>query len=124
MGVQTVSRLLQREILTNELQRTEGVADQLEQEEEEKVPQVDVDASDDGYDGKERDDSRMKDLTYVELELQIFLEGLLCEYVKNCRGYSERTLEDLYSYTRYWVGGFIARHARPGAGTLLPSAGS
>lgn len=38
---------------------------------------------------------------YIELDLQIFWEGLLCEYVKYCRGYSDKTLDDLYEYTKY-----------------------
>lgn len=54
-------------------------------------------------------DSRIRDRTYIELDLVIFLEGLLCEYVKYCRGYSAKTLDDLYEYTKYWVSNFIAR---------------
>lgn len=53
-------------------------------------------------------DSRIKDRTHIELDLRIFLEGLLCEYVKYCRGYSSKTLDDLYEYTKYWVTKFIA----------------
>lgn len=53
-------------------------------------------------------DSRIKDRTYVEFDIQIFLEGLLCEYVKYCRGYSQISLDDLYDYTKYWVTNFIA----------------
>ena len=52
-------------------------------------------------------DSRIQDRTHIELELQIFLEGLLCEYVKYCRGYSATTLDDLYEYTKYWATKFI-----------------
>lgn len=52
-------------------------------------------------------DSRIKDRTYVEFDIQIFLEGLLCEYVRYCRGYSEKTLDDLYEYTKFWVYNFI-----------------
>lgn len=52
--------------------------------------------------------------TFLELDLQIFLEGLLCEYVKFCRGYSTSTLEDLYEYTKHWVTNFIElRSQRP-----------
>lgn len=58
-------------------------------------------------------DSRVRDQTYIELDLQIFLEGLLCEYVKYCRGYSETTLDDLYEYTKFWVSKFIASRAEP-----------
>lgn len=52
-------------------------------------------------------DSRIKDRTYVEFDIQIFLERLLCEYVRYCRGYSEKTLDDLYEYTKFWVYNFI-----------------
>lgn len=53
-------------------------------------------------------DSRIQDRTYIELDLQVFLEGLLCEYVKYCRGYSATTLDDLYEYTKHWATNFIA----------------
>lgn len=56
-------------------------------------------------------DQRIRDRTHIELELQVFLEGLLCEYVKYCRGYSDKTLDDLYAYTKYWVTNFVARRA-------------
>lgn len=55
-----------------------------------------------------------QDRTYIELDLQVFLEGLLCEYVKYCRGYSATTLDDLYEYTKHWATNFIAmRSTRP-----------
>lgn len=53
-------------------------------------------------------DSRIKKRDYIELDIQIFLEGILCEYVKYCRGYSEKNLDDLYSYTKYWVENFLS----------------
>lgn len=56
-------------------------------------------------------DARIKDKTHIELELQIFIEGLLCEYVKYCRGYSAITLDTLYEYTKYWVTGFIEKRS-------------
>lgn len=56
-------------------------------------------------------DPRITDRTYIELDLQIFLDGLLCEYVKHCRGYSEKTLDDLYEYTKFWVIRFISTHS-------------
>lgn len=52
-------------------------------------------------------DSRITDRTYVELDIQIFLEGLFCEYVRYCRGYSDKTLDALYAYTKFWVTNFI-----------------
>lgn len=56
-------------------------------------------------------DPRIRDRAHIELELQIFLEGLLCEYVKYCRGYSSTTLDDLYVYTKYWITHFLAQRA-------------
>lgn len=58
-----------------------------------------------------RGDARIKNSTYIELDLQIFLEGLLCEYVKYCRGYSQKNLDDLYEYTKYWVNDFIEKRS-------------
>lgn len=56
-------------------------------------------------------DGRIADKTMLELDLKVFLEGLLCEYVKYCRGYSEVTIDGLYEYTKYWVNGFFASRA-------------
>lgn len=56
-------------------------------------------------------DNRIKNRLHIELDLQIFLEGLLCEYVKYCRGYSEVTLDDLYAYTKFRVTNFLTLHA-------------
>lgn len=52
-------------------------------------------------------DPRIHDKRFLALSLQVFLEGILCEYVKSCRGYSDVTLDDLYAYTKYWVENFI-----------------
>ena len=54
-------------------------------------------------------DSRIKDKKYIGLEINIFIEGLLCEYVKYCRGYSSTQLNDLYVYTKQWVKDFKER---------------
>ncbi len=55
-------------------------------------------------------DSRFCNQANLTLELRIFLEGLMCEYVKYCRGYSDITLDDLYNYTHQWVGAFLLLH--------------
>lgn len=52
-------------------------------------------------------DERIKNRDYAELDIQIFLEGLMCEYVRYCRGYSAITLDNLYEYTKFWVVNFI-----------------
>ncbi|MEE0686246.1 MAG: TetR/AcrR family transcriptional regulator [Lachnospiraceae bacterium] len=59
-----------------------------------------------------RNNSWIQERTYIELDLQIFLEGLLCEYVKYCRGYSTTTLDDLYEYTKYWAKNFITLRSK------------
>lgn len=61
-------------------------------------------------------DSRIQDRTHIDLELQIFLEGLFCEYVRYCRGYSAVTLDDLCEYTKYWVMKFIQDRSAPARG--------
>lgn len=53
-------------------------------------------------------DGRIKNSAYIELEIQIFVEGLFCEYMRYCRKYSTRTLDDLYEYTKFWVSNFLA----------------
>lgn len=45
----------------------------------------------------------------LELEINVFIEGLFCEYVRYCRGYSAVRLDDLYAYTREWVERFSSR---------------
>lgn len=58
-----------------------------------------------------RSDERIKDRSYIEIEVEIFLEGLLCEYVKYSRGYEGATLDDLYAYTKYWVKSFLVKRS-------------
>lgn len=52
-------------------------------------------------------DPRIKNKDFAEIEINIFLEGLFCEYVRYCRGYSTKTLDDLYEYTRFWIENFV-----------------
>lgn len=59
-------------------------------------------------------DSHIKNHEYAELDIQIFLDGLLCEYVKCCRGYSRLTLDDLYKYTKFWASNFISSRVGKG----------
>lgn len=58
-------------------------------------------------------DERIMNRKYIELEIQIFLEGILCEYVKYCRGYSAKTLDDLYAFTKFWVSNFLSFRTNP-----------
>lgn len=54
-------------------------------------------------------DGRVKNKAYLELDIAVFVEGLLCEYVKYCRGLSPVGLEDLYAYTKLWISDFLHR---------------
>lgn len=51
----------------------------------------------------------LKNRENLELEINVFIEGLFCEYVRYCRGYSAVRLDDLYAYTREWVERFSSR---------------
>lgn len=55
-----------------------------------------------------RGDDRIGHHEHLEIDIRVFLEGILCEYVKCCRGYSDDTLDDLYEYTKYWVTHFLS----------------
>lgn len=52
-------------------------------------------------------DKRVINHINIELEIKIFIEGLFCEYVKICHGYSDNSLDDLYNYTKFLVINFI-----------------
>ena len=54
-------------------------------------------------------DPRIHNRRFIELEINIFIEGILCEYVKYCRGYSSSTPDDLYIYTKQWCSDFVNR---------------
>ncbi len=45
----------------------------------------------------------IKNKKNLKLEINIFIEGLMCEYVKYCRGYSTANVDDLYEYTKEWL---------------------
>lgn len=45
----------------------------------------------------------IKNKNELELEINVFIDGLFCEYVKLCRNYSSFTLDDLEKFTKNWV---------------------
>lgn len=45
----------------------------------------------------------IKNKNELELEINVFIDGLFCEYVKLCRNYSTFTLDDLEKFTKNWV---------------------
>ena len=66
-------------------------------------------------------DPRFRDKRYIELEINLFVDGLLCEYVRYCRDYSSTTLDDLYGYTKYWLANFIERRSALPAPSASPA---
>lgn len=52
-------------------------------------------------------DPNIKNREYIEIEISVFLEGLLCEYVKYCRGMTSIQPNDLYGYVKVWYKKFM-----------------
>ncbi len=55
-------------------------------------------------------DPRIVDKRHLDLEINVFVDGIFCEYVKYCRGFSRTTIDELYAYAKFWVHRFIASH--------------
>ncbi len=45
----------------------------------------------------------------LELEINVFIDGLFCEYIKLCRNCSDFNLDDLEKYTKNWFKQFVDR---------------
>lgn len=56
-------------------------------------------------------DSYLKNRELITIQLSIFVNGLLFEYVKYCRGTSLVTPEELYAYTSKWMENFVAQRS-------------
>lgn len=52
-------------------------------------------------------DPNIKNRDYLEIEVSVFVDGILCEYIKHCRGLNTITLEKLYDYTKNWYKKFM-----------------
>lgn len=52
-------------------------------------------------------DPNIKNREFIELEISVFLEGLMCEYVKYCRDLTSITPADLYAYSLEWYKHFM-----------------
>lgn len=52
-------------------------------------------------------DPNIKNRNFIELEISVFLEGLICEYVKYCRNLTSVTPNDLYAYSMEWYKKFM-----------------
>lgn len=53
-------------------------------------------------------DPHIKNRDFIELDISVFLEGLLCEYVKYCRGLTAIAPGELYDYAKNWYEKFMA----------------
>ncbi len=51
----------------------------------------------------------VKNKEYIDLDIAVFIDGILCEYVKYCRGLSAVKLDDLYTFTKQWLNDFAQR---------------
>ncbi|MCD8294036.1 MAG: TetR/AcrR family transcriptional regulator [Clostridia bacterium] len=54
----------------------------------------------------------LTDKTFLDLEINIFCEGLIYEYFKYCRGASSVTLKDLREYISVWYRDFMRRRTK------------
>lgn len=61
-------------------------------------------------------DTRIRNKEYLALDIAVFVDGLLCEYVRYCRGLSDVQLDDLYAYTKLWIRSFWGRRMADRAG--------
>lgn len=52
-------------------------------------------------------DANIRNRDFIEMEISVFLEGLICEYVKYCRNLTSVTPEDLYAYSKEWYKKFM-----------------
>lgn len=57
----------------------------------------------------------VKNKEYIDLDIAVFIDGFLCEYVKYCRGLSAVKLDDLYAFTKQWLNDFAKRRLSPPA---------
>ncbi len=55
----------------------------------------------------------VKNKEYIDLDIAVFIDGILCEYVKYCRGLSAVKLDDLYAFTKQWLNDFAKRRFSP-----------
>ncbi len=55
-------------------------------------------------------DPHIKNREFIELEISIFIEGLLSEYVKYCRGLSSIDPNELSAYAKVWYEKFMKEH--------------
>ena len=54
-------------------------------------------------------DKRLKDKSFLSVEINVFVEGILIQYIKYCRGQSSVTPGELHDYTNEWLARFAKR---------------
>lgn len=59
------------------------------------------------------DSPYLKDREFLETEVNVFIEGLVCEYMRYCRKSEDVKLDALYAYTKAWAASFTARRFEP-----------
>ena len=52
-------------------------------------------------------DKNITNRHFIEMDISIFMEGLLCEYIKYCRGMTGVTLSELYDFSLHWYEKFM-----------------
>ena len=52
----------------------------------------------------------LKNREFIATEINVFIEGLIYEYIKYCRGMSSITPEYMYAYTKEWHRRFTEYH--------------
>lgn len=52
----------------------------------------------------------LKNREFIATEINVFIEGLIYEYIKYCRGMSSITHEYMYAYTKEWHRRFTEYH--------------
>ncbi|MDE7379703.1 MAG: TetR/AcrR family transcriptional regulator [Clostridia bacterium] len=58
-------------------------------------------------------DRNIKDRQFIDLEISVFVEGLVCEYIKYCRGLNNMTPDVLHEFTKKWYVDFMKRRCNP-----------
>ena len=57
-------------------------------------------------------DKNITNREFIELDISIFMEGLLCEYIKYCRNMTGVTLNELYDFSLSWYEKFMQERCR------------
>lgn len=53
-------------------------------------------------------DEKLKNKAFLSLEINVFVNGLICEYLKYCRKTSSvKSIDELYLYAKHWYNNFI-----------------